>query len=170
LAHDTTELASVTVDGQAVAFDSANRAVLHRAYTAGAPEIAVETKDNAVAYVVPPLHYPYGSYVIRVVSENGEQHAAYALDLDVPPAPVAEVTVVPPAVTVGEDETVRLTVNATDETGAAIDLGGGSAAGVPFSSSHESVAGGDGSGVVTGRLSGTASVSATVTYGGGAKT
>ncbi|WP_158276217.1 Ig-like domain-containing protein [Bifidobacterium callitrichidarum] len=104
LAHDTTELASVTVDGQAVAFDSANRTVLHR------------------------------------------------------------------AVTVGADETARLTVNATDETGAAIDLGGGSEAVVTFSSSHESVAGVDGSGVVTGRLSGTASVSATVTYGGVAKT
>lgn len=170
LAHDTAALASVTVDGQAVAFDSANRAVLHRAYTAGDPEIAVEAKDNAVAYVVPPINYPYGSYVIRVVSEDGEQHAAYALDLDVPPAPVAEVTVVPPAVTVGEDETVRLTVTATDETGAAIDLGEGSEAVVTFSSSDESVAGMDGSGVVTGRLSGTANVSATVTYGGVAKT
>ncbi|MBT1174323.1 Ig-like domain-containing protein [Bifidobacterium sp. LC6] len=169
-AHDTTDLTQVLVDGEPVEFDDQHRAVLHRAYTAGAPTISVEAADNAVAYVVPPLNYPYGSYVIRVTSEDGEQHAAYALDLDVPPAPVAEVTLVPPTFTLAEDETSDLAVSATDETGAAISLGEGSEAAITFASSDESVAGVDGNGIITGRLSGTANVTATVTYGGVAKT
>lgn len=173
LAHDTTDLTEVLVDGKPMQFDDNHRAILHRAYTEAAPVIEATAADNAVAYVVPPLHYPYGSYVIRVTSEDGEQHAAYALDLDVPPAPVAEVTVVPPAFTIAEDETVDLAVSAIDETGAAINLGEGNEAVVTFASSDESVAGVegvDGSGLVTGRLPGTAHVSTTVTYGGVSKT
>ncbi|RSX52192.1 Beta-galactosidase [Bifidobacterium goeldii] len=171
-AHDTTDLASITVDGKPLADFAADthRYTLHRAYTDPAPVIEVTAADNATAYVVPPLHYPYGSYVVRVTSEDGEQHGSYALDLDVPPAPVAEVTLVPPAATVTEDETTQLTVAATDEVGRPIELANNAEATVAFASSDESVAGVNAAGTVEGRLSGTAHITATVTYGGVTKT
>ncbi|MBT1172642.1 Ig-like domain-containing protein [Bifidobacterium sp. MA2] len=171
IAHDTTDLASVLVDGQPVAFpEGEERVTLHRANTDPAPVIEVETADNASAVVVPPIRYPFGSYVIRVTSEDGQQHAAYALDLDVPPAPVASVTLTPSSATVAEDGTATLVVSATDETGAAIALND---AEVTFASDDESVAGvsaEDAEGTVEARLSGTANVTASVTYGGVTRT
>ncbi|NEG89531.1 DUF4982 domain-containing protein [Bifidobacterium aerophilum] len=171
-AHDTTDLASITVDGKPLADFAADthRYTLHRAYTDPAPVIEVTAADNATAYVVPPLHYPYGSYVVRVTSEDGEQHNSYALDLDVPPAPVAEVTIVPPTHTLAEDDTVTLEARATDEVGRPIELAMNDDATVTFASSDESVAGVTDDGTVEARLSGTANITASVTYGGVTKT
>ncbi|KAB8287335.1 Beta-galactosidase [Bifidobacterium ramosum] len=171
-AHDTTDLASITVDGKPLADFAADthRYTLHRSYTDPAPVIEVAAADNATAVVVPPLHYPYGSYVVRVTSEDGEQHGSYALDLDVPPAPVAEVTIVPSTHTLTEDETTVLSVRATDEVGRPIELAMNDDATITFASSDESVAGVAHDGTIEARLSGTANVTATVTYGGVTKT
>lgn len=171
-ADDATALASITVDGAPLADfkPDTHEYTLHRAYTDPAPAIEVTADGNASAYVVQPLRYPYGAYVIRVISEDGEQYSSYRLNLEVPPAPVAEVTLVPPAFSLAEDERVTLTVQATDEVGAAIDLASATEATVTFASSDESVAGVAADGTVEARLSGTAHITATVTYGGVAKT
>ncbi|MCH9277108.1 Ig-like domain-containing protein [Bifidobacterium amazonense] len=174
IAHDTTDLTAIIVDGVPIAgfTADAHRYTLRRAYTDPAPVIEVTTAGNATAYVVPPLHYPYGSYVVRVTSEDGEQHGSYALDLDVPPAPVAEVTLTPPTCTLSEDETTTLTVSASDEVGNPIELSMNDDVTVTFASGDEAVAGvaaddtDKAKAVVQARLSGVTQITATVTYGG----
>jgi uncharacterized protein YjdB len=72
------------------------------------------------------------------------------------PAPVATVTLAPSTLTLGAGATQALTVTLKDASGAVL-----SGRGVTFSSSNGSVASVNASGVVTGLLAGTATVSAT---------
>ncbi|KAB7790162.1 Ig-like domain-containing protein [Bifidobacterium leontopitheci] len=174
-AHGTTTVTSITVDGKPLDGFSADthRYTLHRAYTADKPAIEVATADNATAYIVPPVHYPYGSYVVRVTSEDGEQHNAYALDLDVPPAPVADVTIEPPAHALAEDETTTLRIHVTDENGNPVATATADNAKVTYTSSNPSVAavaGAQDHVTVTALLPGTANITATVAYGGETRT
>ena len=96
-----------------------------------------------------------GSATITATSE-GKSGVSYISVTEIPSVPVASVTVSPPTATVEVDQTVQLTATPKDANGSPL-----TGRTVTWSSSATAVAIVNGSGLVTGRASGAATITAT---------
>ncbi len=96
-----------------------------------------------------------GSATITATSE-GKSGVSYITVTEIPSVPVASVTVSPPTATVEVDQTVQLTATPKDANGSPL-----TGRTVTWSSSATAVANVNGSGLVTGRASGAATITAT---------
>ena len=96
-----------------------------------------------------------GSATITATSE-GKSGVSYISVTEIPSVPVASVTVSPPTATVEVDQTVQLTATPKDANGSPL-----TGRTVTWSSSATAVANVNGSGLVTGRASGAATITAT---------
>ena len=96
-----------------------------------------------------------GSATITATSE-GKSGVSYITVTEIPSVPVASVTVSPPTATVEVDQTVQLTATPKDANGSPL-----TGRTVTWSSSATAVAIVNGSGLVTGRASGAATITAT---------
>jgi len=140
-----------TVQLTATPQDSSDAALPDRPVTWTSDNPAVVSVDvNGLATGKTP-----GSATITATSE-GKSGVSYISVTEIPSVPVASVTVSPPTATVEVDQTVQLTATPKDANGSPL-----TGRTVTWSSSATAVAIVNGSGLVTGRASGAATITAT---------